>query len=129
MKRKQGNHRSTEGPRDPGKTGNFYEDVFAVVKLIPRGRVTSYGAIAKYLGTKMSSRMVGWALSGSQLSPNRIPAHRVVNRNGVLTGKAHFGTPTRMQELLEKEKITVEDDTVVDFKKLFWDPAVELRID
>ncbi|MCO6497920.1 MAG: MGMT family protein [Chitinophagaceae bacterium] len=129
MKQKSRNYRKEEGPRDPHKTGNFYEDVYAVVRLIPRGRVTSYGAIAKYLGTKMSSRMVGWALSGSQLSPNRIPAHRVVNRNGVLTGKAHFGTPTRMQELLEKEKVKVVDDTVVDFKKLFWDPAVELKID
>lgn len=118
-----------EKPRDPRKHNSFYEDVYEVVKLIPRGRVTSYGAIAKYLGTKMSSRMVGWALNGSHFSTEKIPAHRVVNRNGMLTGKAHFATPTRMQELLEKEKIKVKDDVVVDFQKLFWDPAVELKID
>ncbi|MBN9349955.1 MAG: MGMT family protein [Chitinophagaceae bacterium] len=118
-----------EKPRDPRKHNSFYEDVYEVVKLIPRGRVTSYGAIAKYLGTKMSSRMVGWALNGSHFSTEKIPAHRVINRNGMLTGKAHFATPTRMQELLEKEKIKVKDDVVVDFQKLFWDPAVELKID
>ncbi len=118
-----------EKPRDAHRQGTFYEDVFEVAKLIPKGRVTSYGAIAKYLGTKMSSRMVGWALNGSQLSTEKVPAHRVVNRNGMLTGKAHFGTPTRMQELLEKEKIKVVDDKVVDFEKIFWDPAVELKID
>lgn len=118
-----------EKPRDPRKHNSFYEDVYEVVKLIPKGRVTSYGAIAKYLGTKMSSRMVGWALNGSHFSTEKIPAHRVVNRNGMLTGKAHFATPTRMQELLEKEKIKVKDDVVVDFQKLFWDPAVELKID
>lgn len=73
--------------------------------------------------------MVGWALNGSHFSTEKIPAHRVVNRNGMLTGKAHFATPTRMQELLEKEKIKVKDDVVVDFQKLFWDPAVELKID
>lgn len=114
--------------RTPGKTTSFYEDVFEVTRLIPKGRVTSYGAIANYLGTKMSSRMVGWALSGSQHSTEKIPAHRVVNRNGMLTGKAHFGTPTRMQELLEREHIKVVDDRVVDFEKLFWDPAKELTI-
>lgn len=118
-----------EKPRDPRKHNSFYEDVYEVVKLIPKGRVTSYGAIAKYLGTKMSSRMVGWALNGSHFSTEKIPAHRVVNRNGMLTGKAHFATPTRMQELLEKEKIKVKEDVVVDFQKLFWDPAVELKID
>lgn len=117
-----------ESPRDPGQKNTFYENVFEVTKLIPRGRVTSYGAIANYLGTKMSSRMVGWALSGSQLSTERIPAHRVVNRNGLLTGKAHFATQTRMQELLEKEMVKVKDDKVVDFEKLFWDPAKELEI-
>lgn len=117
-----------ETPRDPLHKNTFYEDVLEVTKLIPKGRVTSYGAIAKYLGTKMSSRMVGWALSGSQHSIEKVPAHRVVNRNGMLTGKAHFGTPTRMQELLEKEKIKVVDDQVVDFEKLFWDPSKELAI-
>lgn len=114
--------------RDPLKRTTFYDDVLEVTKLIPRGRVTSYGAIAKYLGTKMSSRMVGWALSGSRHLPGSVPAHRVVNRNGMLTGKAHFGTPTRMQELLEKENIKVVDDRVVDFEKLFWDPSQELGI-
>lgn len=114
--------------KDTLKRTSFYEDVFEVTKLIPRGRVTSYGAIAKYLGTKMSSRMVGWALSGAQHSTSRVPAHRVVNRNGMLTGKAHFGTPTRMQELLEKEKIKVKDDKVIDFENLFWDPSKELTI-
>lgn len=122
-KRILGNHL-----RNPKEKNSFYEDVFEVTKLIPHGRVTSYGAIANYLGTKMSSRMVGWALSGSQQSPAKIPAHRVVNRNGMLTGKAHFGSPTRMQELLEQEKIKVVDDQVVDFEKLFWDPAKELGI-
>lgn len=128
MKRSKPKIKKDEKPRDLLRQGTFYEDVFEVVKLIPKGRVTSYGAVAKYLGTKMSSRMVGWALSGSQLSTNKIPAHRVVNRNGMLTGKAHFGTPTRMQELLEKEKIKVKDDKVVNFEKLFWDPAIELSI-
>ncbi len=129
MKRNRPAKEKEESPRDTLRKGTFDEDVFEVAKLIPKGRVTSYGAIAKYLGTKMSSRMVGWALNGSQLSPAKIPAHRVVNRNGVLTGKIHFGTPTRMQELLEKEKIKVVDDKVVDFEKLFWDPATELNID
>ncbi len=114
--------------KDTLKRTSFYEDVFEVTKLIPRGRVTSYGAIARYLGTKMSSRMVGWALSGAQHSTEKVPAHRVVNRNGMLSGKAHFGTPTKMQELLEKEKIKVVDDKVVDFEKLFWDPSKELSI-
>lgn len=126
---KRNDFKRTEQPRDLHRQNSFYEDVFAVVKLIPKGRVTSYGAIAKYLGTKMSSRMVGWALNGSHFSTEKIPAHRVVNRNGMLTGKAHFGTPTRMQELLEKEKIRVKNDVVVDFQKLFWDPAAELNIE
>ncbi len=126
---KRNDSKRTEQPRDLHRQNSFYEDVFAVVKLIPKGRVTSYGAIAKYLGTKMSSRMVGWALNGSHFSTEKIPAHRVVNRNGILTGKAHFGTPTRMQELLEKEKISVKNDVVVDFQKLFWDPAAELNIE
>ncbi len=108
------------------KKFSFFDDVYAVVRLIPKGRVTSYGAIAKYLGSAQSSRMVGWAMNGAhQISP-KVPAQRVVNRNGLLTGKHHFGSPTRMQELLEKEGVKVENDQVVDFKKLFWDPAVEL---
>ncbi len=125
---KQNKPSGKEKPRDPKLKNSFYEDVLEVTKLIPKGRVTSYGAIANYLGTRMSSRMVGWALSGSQHSIEKVPAHRVVNRNGLLTGKAHFGTHTRMQELLEKENVKVVEDKVVDFEKLFWDPAKELAI-
>ncbi len=110
------------------KTENsFFEDVWEVAKLIPPGRVTSYGAIANYLGTKMSARMVGWALNSSALQHD-VPAHRVVNRNGMLTGKIHFSTPTRMQELLEKEGIKVEYDKVLSFDKHFWDPMNELKL-
>lgn len=104
----------------------FYQDVWEVVRLIPKGRVSSYGAIANYLGTKMSARMVGWAMNAAHLAKPAVPAHRVVNRNGMLSGKMHFSTPTKMQERLEKEKIKVKDDLVVDFGKLFWDPAQEL---
>ncbi|MFM2206531.1 MAG: hypothetical protein RL213_506 [Bacteroidota bacterium] len=105
---------------------SFFDQVYAVVRLVPKGRVTSYGAIAKYLGTARSSRMVGWAMNGSHDVRPKVPAHRVVNRNGLLTGKHHFDTPARMQELLEKEGVRVEDDRVMDFKRLFWDPAAEL---
>ena len=110
------------------KTKDFFQNVFDVVRLIPKGRVTSYGAIAKYIGTGGSSRMVGWAMNASHGVKPKVPAHRVVNRNGMLTGKAHFETPTKMQELLEKEKIKVVKETVVDFEKIFWDPAIELGI-
>ena len=109
------------------KDSNFFEQVYDVARQIPRGRVTSYGAIAAFLGTKMSARMVGWAMNGAHLLKD-IPAHRVVNRNGMLSGKMHFGTPTRMEELLKKEKIKVVDDEIVDFEKKFWDPAEELSI-
>ena len=105
---------------------NFFSDVYEVVKLVPRGRVTSYGAIARYLGTGMSARMVGWAMNGCHRVRPKVPAHRVVNRNGMLSGKHHFGSPNLMQELLEKEGIKVKKDTVVNFKELFWDPASEL---
>jgi len=104
----------------------FFEKVFEVVKLIPKGRVTSYGAIAEYLGTKGSSRMVGWAMNSSHHSIVNIPAHRVVNRNGVLTGKHHFGGPEIMKQLLESEGITVENDQIIDFEKHFWNPAIEI---
>jgi len=104
----------------------FFEKVFEVVKLIPKGRVTSYGAIAEYLGTKGSSRMVGWAMNSSHHSTVNIPAHRVVNRNGVLTGKHHFGGPEIMKQLLESEGITVENDQIIDFEKHFWNPAIEI---
>ncbi len=122
----------TEKPRTilpgGGKDISFFEQVYDVVRLIPKGRVTSYGAIAAYLGTKMSARMVGWAMNGSFHVKPKVPAHRVVNRNGMLSGKAHFATPTLMEELLAKEKIKVKDDVIVDFEKKFWDPAENLKI-
>jgi methylated-DNA-protein-cysteine methyltransferase-like protein len=117
-----------ESPRSTTKQYTFFEDVYAVVRQIPKGRVTSFGAIANYLGTRSSARMVGWAMNGAHSASSKVPAHRVVNRNGMLTGKAHFATPTLMEELLLKEKVKVENDTVVDFEKLFWDPAKELEI-
>jgi methylated-DNA-protein-cysteine methyltransferase-like protein len=107
-------------------SGSFFEDVFAVVRLIPPGRVTSYGAIAGYLGTRGSARMVGWAMNAAHSSVNDIPAHRVVNRNGLLTGKHHFGSPAVMQQLLENEGVDVTNDQVLRFDELFWDPMKEL---
>lgn len=104
---------------------DFFSDVYDVVRLIPTGRVCSYGAIANYLGSKRSSRMVGWAMNASHKFDD-IPAHRVVNRNGMLTGKHHFQPPNLMQELLEKEGVAIREDIVVDFNILFWDPLVEL---
>jgi len=100
--------------------------VYDVVRLIPKGRVTSYGAIAQYLGTRLSARMVGWAMNAAHHAKPKVPAHRVVNRNGMLTGKHHFSTPTLMEELLLKEKILVKNDKIVDFQKKFWDPSREL---
>ncbi|WP_192821540.1 MGMT family protein [Rufibacter sp. LB8] len=107
------------------KKTNFFKDVYEVVKLIPPGRVTSYGAIAAYLGAKGSARMVGWALIASH-AQHGIPAYRVVNRNGLLTGKQHFGSSDAMQAHLESEGIKIENDQVQDFEKRFWDPAKEL---
>lgn len=105
---------------------NFFERVYAVARLIPEGKVTSYGAIAKFIGSPQSSRMVGWALNNCHFSENYIPAHRVVNRNGLLTGKNHFRHPDLMQELLESEGIKIEDDCVTEFHRVFWDPNKEL---
>jgi len=105
---------------------SFFDDVWAVVRLVPKGRVTTYGAIAQYLGTKMSARMVGWAINAAHGVKPKVPAHRVVNRMGLLSGAAHFATPTLMQELLEKEKIKVENNQVVNFKTLVWLPIDEL---
>jgi methylated-DNA-protein-cysteine methyltransferase related protein len=105
---------------------SFFEMVYEVVRQIPKGRVTSYGAIATCLGTKMSARMVGWAMNGSHKITPKVPAHRVVNRNGMLSGKVHFGEPDRMEKLLKKEGIKVKNDVVVDFEKIFWDPLKEL---
>ncbi|MCB9252230.1 MAG: MGMT family protein [Flavobacteriales bacterium] len=106
----------------------FFDMVYQVVRLIPKGRVTSYGAIAKYLGASRSSRMVGWAMNNAHTLQDPVPAHRVVNRNGLLTGKAHFGAPDAMKNLLEKEGISVKEDQILDFKKIFWDPTEELEI-
>ncbi len=107
------------------KNKDFFEQVYDVTRLIPYGRVTSYGAIASYLGSKKSSRMVGWAMNAAHRIPD-VPAHRVVNRNGLLTGKMHFESPDQMQRLLEMENIEVKGDVVVNFKILFWDPSKEL---
>lgn len=106
----------------------FFEDVFEVVRQIPRGRVTSYGAIAQYLGTRLSARMVGWAMNASHTAKPPVPAQRVVNRNGMLSGKHHFDTPTKMEALLKKDGVIVKDDVIADFKKIFWDPTVELSL-
>jgi methylated-DNA-protein-cysteine methyltransferase related protein len=111
------------------KDASFFEQVYDVVRLVPKGRVTSYGAVAAYLGTKMSARMVGWAMNGAHHVSPKVPAHRVVNRNGMLSGKAHFATPTLMEELLAKEKIVVKDDIIQDFKTKYWDPSIELSLD
>ena len=108
------------------KDESFFELVYAVVRQIPKGRVTSYGAIATCLGTKLSARMVGWAMNGSHKVRPKVPAHRVVNRNGMLSGKPHFNPPERMEMLLKKEGIKVKGDMIVDFEKLFWDPVKEL---
>ena len=110
------------------KEYSFFRDVYDVVRQIPKGRVTSYGAVAAYLGTKLSARMVGWAMNAAHIAKPKVPAHRVVNRNGMLTGKHHFPTPTLMEELLKKEKIEVKNDVVVDFEKLFWNPSDELTL-
>ena len=108
------------------KQNDFFDKVYEVVKLIPYGRATSYGAIAKYLGAARSSRMVGYAMNAAHGLPE-VPAHRVVNRHGVLTGKHHFSGTNLMQQLLESENIKVEDDQIIDFKTVFWDPKIELR--
>jgi methylated-DNA-protein-cysteine methyltransferase-like protein len=107
---------------------SFFQLVYEVVCLIPYGRVTSYGAIAAFLGSKGSSRMVGWAMNGSHHLPENIPAHRVVNRNGLLTGKHHFGGENTMQQLLESEGIIVENNQIINFEKYFWNPAKELTL-
>jgi methylated-DNA-protein-cysteine methyltransferase-like protein len=106
---------------------NYFDLVYQVVREIPKGRVTSYGAIAHYLGLKSGARMVGYAMSASHSMPD-IPAQRVVNRQGLLTGRHHFNTPSLMQELLESDGVKVENDQVVDFEKVFWDPEKELGI-
>ncbi len=104
---------------------SFFEQVWEVVKLVPRGRVTTYGAIARALGSAQSSRMVGWAMNAAHACAD-VPAHRVVNRNGMLTGKVHFTPPGAMQKRLNAEGVKVKNDKVVCFEKLFWDPVREL---
>lgn len=106
---------------------DFFERVYDVARLIPTGRVTSYGAIANYLGAKRSSRMVGWAMNAAHTATD-VPAHRVVNRMGLLTGKMHFVTPDEMENRLRAEGVEVENDRVVKFKDLFWDPMKELEM-
>jgi len=105
---------------------SFFEQVYKVVRLIPYGKVTSYGAIARYLGTSRFARMVGWAMNNSHNNKEYIPAHRVVNRNGVLTGKNHFGFQNTMEELLKNEGINVKNDKIIDFEKHFWNPSIVL---
>jgi methylated-DNA-protein-cysteine methyltransferase-like protein len=117
-----------EQPKSSQKEYSFFADVFEVVRQIPKGKVTSYGAIAAYLGTKLSARMVGWAMNAAHTAKPKIPAQRVVNRNGMLTGKHHFETSTKMEELLKKDGVAVKNDTVVDFKSRFWDPAEALAL-
>lgn len=107
---------------------DFFAEVMAVVRRIPRGRVTSYGAIARYLGAARSARIVGYCMNNSHTVRPAVPAHRVVNSAGLLSGKHHFGPDDRMEKLLAKEGVTVKDDQVVDFAQRFWDPAVELRL-
>lgn len=106
---------------------DYFEEVYEIVRLVPKGRVTTYGSIAKYLSLRAGARMVGWAMNASHNSPG-VPAHRVVNSVGVLSGKNFFGGPTIMQQLLEDEGVRVENDQVIDFKRLLWDPTVELAL-
>lgn len=131
MAKKISNHKKSllnETAKSTTKEYSFYADVYDVVRQIPKGKVTSYGAIAAYLGTKLSARMVGWAMNAAHAAKPKVPAQRVVNRNGMLTGKHHFGTSTAMEELLLKDGVKVKDDKVVDFVKRFWDPSKELAL-
>lgn len=107
---------------------DFFQDVYEVVRLIPKGRVTSYGAIAKYLGAAKSSRIVGYAMNAAGQQQKPVPAHRVLNRNGMLTGKHHFSPPEAMEAALAKEGVKVKNDRVVNLEKHFWDPMVELAL-
>ena len=107
---------------------NIYDAIYDVVRAVPKGRVTSYGAVATAIGSASGARVVGYAMNTSFGAKPKVPAHRVVNRNGMLTGKHHFSPPEKMQQLLEKEGIKIKDDKVVDFDSLFWDPIKELAI-
>ena len=110
------------------KNDDFFDSVYQVVRHIPTGRVTSYGAIAKYLGAAKASRMVGWAMKNAPTQEEYVPAHRVVNRNGLLSGKHSFSHPNEMQELLEKEHICIKNDQIVNFSEHFWNPEEELKL-
>lgn len=111
------------------KDNNFtFQQVYKLVQQVPLGRVTTYGAIAEYLGTRGGARMVGWAMNASITAREPIPAHRVVNRKGLLTGKHHFGGPLIMQQLLEQEGLKIENDQIINFSKVFWDPNIELKV-
>lgn len=112
-----------------GRNESFFSAVYEVVRQVPPGRVTSYGAIGSALGARSSARMVGWAMNAAHGMVPAVPAHRVVNSQGLLTGKFHFATPVAMQEALEKEGIIVKDDKIQDYAKRFWDPALELTLD
>jgi methylated-DNA-protein-cysteine methyltransferase-like protein len=109
------------------KSNDFFSRVYEVTKLIPPGRITSYGAIARFLGSGRSARMVGWALNNCHNNQEFIPAHRVVNRKGLLTGKYHFGNSTTMEQLLQNEGIIIEDDQIINFTEKFWDPLTEIQ--
>lgn len=119
--------KKTAKPKEAKEEPNFLDTVYAIVRKIPRGRATSYGAIAESAGIRLSARMVGWAMNAAERADPPIPAHRVVNSKGLLTGAHHFATPTLMQELLENEGIKVVDNQIQDFKTVFWDPAGELK--
>jgi methylated-DNA-protein-cysteine methyltransferase-like protein len=127
-KKKSGLTIPSKNQKSVRKADNLFDLVYQVARLIPRGRVTSYGAIAEYLGSGFSARVVGWAMSGCGNVRPPVPAHRVVNRNGELTAKIHFSTPTLMEELLKSEGVKVKNDAIIDFKRHFWDPAEELEI-
>jgi len=133
MKSKKSTSNKKDGLRTVNPSGkkddNFFQMVYDIVRQIPKGRVTSYGAIAAALGAKSSARMVGWAMNGSHRMKPKVPAQRVVNRQGLLSGRIHFDYPEQMQELLEKEGIKIKGNQVVDFQKKFWDPIIELGWD
>ncbi|MFM7711052.1 MAG: MGMT family protein [Ferruginibacter sp.] len=117
-----------QSPVEPTESQSLYADIYDIVRQIPRGRVTSYGAIAAYLGTRSGARLVGWAMNASHTQAPDIPAHRVVNRNGVLTGKHHFATPDLMETRLKEEGLLIIEDTIQHFDHHFWDPAIALAL-
>lgn len=115
-------------PQEQKDKTSLYDAIYDVVRAVPKGRVTSYGAVAAAIGAASGARVVGYAMNNCAGIKPKVPAHRVVNRNGMLTGKHHFSPPERMQQLLEKEGVKVKDDMVVNFDKLFWDPMKELEM-